>query len=237
MKKPKDFLFKQFRIVQTDATHKVGTDGVLLGAWVNVSGSKVILDVGTGSGLIALMIAQRTDETVIIDGIDIQQVDAAQAKENVLSSPWSGKVHIYHASLQSFVPEKKYDLIVSNPPFFINSYKPPKNNRSTVRHTETLPFTDLIAFSKKNLSAIGRLAVILPTAEAERFSTIAQAHGLYLSRKCEFRSRTHKPVERWLMEFSFEQRAQDNESLTLHGSGEEWSDDYKALTKDFYIKI
>ena len=237
MKKTKDFLFKQFRVVQTHATHKVGTDGVLLGAWVNVSGSKTILDVGTGSGLIALMIAQRTDETVIIDGIDIQQADATQAKENVLSSPWAGRINIHHASLQSFVPEKKYDLIASNPPFFINSYKPPKDNRSTVRHTETLPFTDLIAFSRKNLIPIGRLAVILPTSEAERFSTIAHAHGLHLSRKCEFRSRAHKPVERWLMEFSLEQSTQHNESLTLHGHGEEWSEEYKILTKDFYIKI
>jgi len=237
MKKPKDFVFKRFSVAQTQATHKVGTDGVLVGAWVNVLNCKRILDVGTGSGLIALMLAQRTPSSVVIDGIDIQEADALQAKENITRSAWSDRISIHHTSLQSFAPVYKYDLIVSNPPYFINSYKPPKDNRSTVRHTETLPFADLIRFAKEHLSSVGRLAVILPTVEAQLFSTIAGNDGFHLIRKCEFRSRAHKEIERWLMECSFEKRVLDSESLVLHGEGEEWSEAYKELTKDFYIKI
>ena len=238
MRKAGDFIFKQFKVSQQKSTHKVGTDGVLLGAWVRLEQAKTILDVGTGTGVIALMLAQRS-MTAVTDALEIQQDDANQAKENFLSSPWPSRLRAIHQSLQQFSPAIKYDLIVSNPPYFQNSYLPPSENRTIVRHTGALPFDDLLAHSVRLLSDLGRCAFIRPPVEGDKVIAAARQHGLFLSRMCEFRSRATKPVERVLMEFGFAEKAISTESLVLyaHERGEEWSEDYKAITKDFYLRI
>jgi len=178
---------------------KVGTDAVLLGSWVNVEGAKRILDVGTGSGIIALMLAQRTDEDVKIDAIEIEKNDAAQASENILSSPWPDKISVRHTSVQEFHTDLRYDLIVSNPPYFINSLLPPSQERTTARHANDLSFDELISHSLRLLKPEGRLAVILPFAEGNIFKSLARQNQLHLIRETAFHSRKEKPQERWLL--------------------------------------
>ncbi len=238
MKRVKDFVFKKFRVVQSNSTHKVGTDGVLLGAWADAGQAETILDIGTGSGVIALMMAQRT-ATAKIDALEIQRGDAMQADENFRSSPWSDRLTLYHQSLQEFKASKQYDLIITNPPFFINSSLPPGSNRAVVRHHGELSFDTLLDATIRLLKPEGRLALILPAAEGKLFTVAATARSLHLKRLCEFKSREHKPVERLLMEFSHAEQLPMLEQLTLYAapSGEEWSEPYKMLTREFYLKI
>jgi tRNA1Val (adenine37-N6)-methyltransferase len=238
MKKVKDFVFKQFKVSQDHSTHKVGTDGVLLGAWVNIRGSKRILDIGTGSGVIALMLAQRNKDA-IVDALEIQETDARQAETNFLGSPWPSRLKCIHKPVQQFVADLPYDLIVSNPPYFSNSFHPPTEKRVTVRHTTSLPFDDLLSNVTRLLSRSATCGFILPAAEANIFIDQAKAYQLFLVRKCDFRSRSFKAVERVLMELSFEEQPLMVESLVLYAedTGEEWSDDYKRLTRDFYLRI
>jgi tRNA1Val (adenine37-N6)-methyltransferase len=231
------FRFKQFSIEDSQCAMKVGTDAVLLGAWVNVKGVKRVLDVGTGCGIIALMLAQRTEENVNIEGIEIEEQGAKQADENLLETRWCNRVLFHNYSLQTFRSPFKYDLIVSNPPYFNNSQLPPKAHRAKARHTDSLSYPELLHHSIRFLKTKGRLAVILPFEEGKLFVSLAKEVGLYLNRQLAFYSRKEKPQERWLMEFSFEPAPTKKEKLTLHSEGETWSEDYKRLTKDFYLKI
>lgn len=232
----KPFHFKRFSVAQKKATHKVGTDGVLLGAWVHLNGAEEnILDIGTGSGLITLMLAQRTAASSRIDGIEIEEEDVYEARENVQRSPWPEKITIYHTPVQKFFPEKQYDLIVSNPPYFINSWLPPQKKRSQARHTESLSFENLITTASRLLTPKGRLAVILPCVEGEAFVKLAES-TLFLKRKTRFRSRSFKPVERLLLEFSDAKGLVSEDELILYAENENWSDDYKKLTHEFYLK-
>jgi tRNA1Val (adenine37-N6)-methyltransferase len=237
MKRTQDFHFKQFSIQHDKATHKVGTDGVLLGAWVDVSTPKRILDVGTGSGVIALMIAQRTGSSVLIDGVEIQEADAAQASQNVARSPWANRVRIHHTSIEDFDGFNSYDLIVSNPPFFVNSSMPPIHARGVARHTNELTFESLLIAAKKLLNGDGRLGIILPLEESKIFSSMAVSDGYFLNRTMRVKSRPDKPIERVLMEFSRVEKPLQSESLTIHDEGNDWSEDYQALTREFYSKF
>jgi tRNA1Val (adenine37-N6)-methyltransferase len=237
MKSSAHFHFKKFRIAHDRSTHKVGTDGVLLGAWVAIENVNRILDIGTGTGVIALMVAQRTPPEVQIDAVEFEKEDAAQATENVLQSPWPGKIKVYHTAIQDFHPDKKYDLMVSNPPYFVNSSLPPEKKRSQARHTRELSFEDLLYSAHRLLAPSGRLAVILPFEEGLTFLELAKGRHLYCQRQCAFRSRSHKPIERWLFEFGDRERAFVNEELVLYDDGEAWSAQYRRITQDFYLNI
>jgi tRNA1Val (adenine37-N6)-methyltransferase len=237
MKRTQDFHFKQFSIQHDKAAHKVGTDAVLLGAWVDVSTASRVLDIGTGSGVIALMIAQRTASTALIDAVEIQEADAAQASQNVARSPWADRVKIHHTSIEDFNESNSYDLIVSNPPFFVNSSIPPVRGRGIARHTNELTFESLLVVTKKLLSRDGRLAVILPPEESKIFSSMCVSNGYFLNRTLNVKSRPDKAVERVLMEFSRVEKPLQSKSLTIHDAGNEWSSDYRELTQDFYLKF
>jgi tRNA1Val (adenine37-N6)-methyltransferase len=237
IKKAKDiFNFKKFSVKHDRCTHKVGTDAVLLGAWTDIHNANRILDVGTGSGVIALMLAQRTQQETVIDGIDISIKDCEQATENIHDSPWPRKIRIIHVAMQVFESEP-YDLIVSNPPYFIDSTKPPEQERTKARHTEVLPPDELLLHAKRLLSSVGRLCLVLPTVEAKSFIALATTLGWYCTRFCEFRARANKPIERVL--FQLQQHRQEivNESLILYEQDEAWTEAYKNLTRDFYLKI
>jgi len=215
---------------------KVGTDGVLLGAWANVAKAKRILDVGTGTGVIALILAQRSLPTAHIDAIDIAEDAFDLATENVLQAPWPDKVAVHQKSFQNF-NALPYDMIVSNPPYFNKSYKPPKALRTQARHTDTLSHEVLLQNAKRLLASDGNLNLILPEAEGNQLLAHAIETGWSCSRLCRFRSRKEKPVERLLIEFQFTPSETIEEELTLYENGETWSTGYQNLTHELYLKL
>lgn len=213
---------------------KVGTDAVLLGAWVDVINATSILDVGTGCGVIALMLAQRSNAS--IDAIEPDKSSSKQASENFKSSPFSDRLRIHQTSIQEF-DHAPYDLIVSNPPFFSKSLLPPAEGRQVARHTEALSFDALLMSVKRLLSPAGRFAVVLPVVEGDDFRARGEKAGLHCTRLMAFYTRHTKPQERWLMEFSFQEttEALKPETLTLYESTDRQTKAYKALTGDFYL--
>jgi len=216
---------------------KVGTDAVLLGSWANIIKAKSILDIGTGSGIIALMLAQRTSSDTKIDAVEIEKKDAEQALENILQSTWPAKICIHHLPVQEFVPLNRYDLIISNPPYFINSLEPPDKRRHRARHTIALNYEALISSVQRLLKPDGKFNVILPHTESVQFNTLARRSKLFCTRKFSFRTRAEKPIERWLLEFSNYEQSIEVGEILLYDEGLEWSDNYKSLTRDFYLKI
>ncbi|HLT72592.1 MAG TPA: methyltransferase [Cyclobacteriaceae bacterium] len=229
-------VFKKFSVRHDRVAMKVGTDGVLLGAWTSTENVRNILDVGTGSGLIALMMAQRTPETVTIDAVEVAD-DAAQAKENFEASPWKHRLSIFHTSLQRFEPASPYDLIVSNPPYFIDSLRPPEERRRLARHTDTLTHEDIVHGIGRMLHPAGRLGLILPPAEAIAFERTAGKHGLHCVRQCAFRSRPNKMPMRYLMEFSYDNSPTSKSEIFLYGMDGKPSEEYRSLTREFYLSF
>jgi tRNA1Val (adenine37-N6)-methyltransferase len=231
------FHFKQFSIAHDRCTMKVGTDGVLLGAWANVEKKDSILDIGTGSGVIALMLAQRSAPGACIHAVELEQQDAQQAMENVAASPWPQKVKVYNTAIQQFEGEKKYDLILSNPPYFINSQEPPDQRRLQTRHTTALSFSDLLLAVTRLLKPEGSFQVILPYTEGLQFIALALQHALHCTRQWSFRTRQEKPIERWLLEFSTIPTTVDRGEILLYKHDTTWDDSYIAVTRDFYLNM
>jgi tRNA1Val (adenine37-N6)-methyltransferase len=236
---PKDqFQFRQFTIRQDRCLMKVGTDGVLLGAWADVSGATKILDIGAGTGLIALMLAQRAPEAQV-DAVELDHGSAEQAAENIAASPWGKRVRVFSLPIQNFeAPEGRlYDLIASNPPFFAGAVKSPKPGRNQVRHGETLSFSDLLRSAGRLLSTEGRFSLILPCAEAKIVQEMAVHYHLFTRRVREVQSRSGKPVERVLMELGKAPGSLAREpALILQGVGPGVrSEEYGELTKEFYL--
>lgn len=229
------FQFKQFTVHHDRCTMKVGTDGVLLGAWANIEKAQSILDIGTGSGVIALMLAQRSSPETYIDAVEVEEQDAVQAQENVTASPWPKKIHIHHSSIQQFSPEKKYDAIVSNPPYFINSQQPPDARRTLARHTLSLSHHDLLLAVKRLLHTHGTFSIILPYTEGLQFIELAHSFSLYCSRQWGFKTREGKPVERWLLEFSRTVSLAEKDEIILYDATNGWSQSYRELTRGFYL--
>ncbi len=234
------FQFKKFSVEQDRTPMKVGTDGVLLGAWVAVDGSqRRILDIGTGTGLIALMLAQRSDSKCRIDCVEIDSESAAQARENVARSEWGDRVTVYNSDIKSFEAEHKYDLIVSNPPYFVGSLHSPDVARSVARHTIDLSFRDLALSVVRLLNGGGRFALILPVEESKLFD--AEALGrLGLVRRCEVLSREGGAAKRIMSEYRLggEVGCEQIERLAIRGgSPADYTAEYRALTREFYLKF
>ena len=234
----KYFRFKHFTVWHDRCAMKVGTDGVLLGAWSPVtSGSANILDIGTGSGLIALMLAQRCPKADI-DAIDIDCAAIEQARENFSASPWSGRLLARCISLQSFAKEtdKRYELIVSNPPYFVDSLKNPDVRRQAARHTDTLDYSDLVYCASKLLSTSGTLALILPAEAREKMMYYAGESGLNVRQMTNVYSKPGKPVKRVLMSLSKGDAAKYTESdLYIESEDSPRSEAYSSLTEEFYL--
>jgi tRNA1Val (adenine37-N6)-methyltransferase len=231
-----EFVFKQFKIKQDKCAMKVGTDAVLLGSWVNTSNANSILDIGTGTGIIALMLAQRSNAT--IDAIDIDLNAFIQAKENVEACKWKEHIRVYHISLQQFAmqADKKYDLIVSNPPYFIDSSKASEESRSNARHTDQLPYDDLLKGVLALLDPNGKFYVILPTKESEQFRDLAEQNKLFLTKLTRVITRTDKPEKRWLMRFEFTRKTFSEDSITIEeDERHSYTEEYKELTKEYYL--
>lgn len=232
------FQFKQFKIIQERAAMKVGTDGVLLGAWVQVDNENTILDVGTGTGLIALMLAQKTKAKIF--GVEIEINAALEAKENIFKSPWGTRIEIINDSFQNYIKsaEHKFDLIISNPPFFIQDKKPVNTNVAVAKHSDLLPLKDLIEGSIYLLNKPGKLALILPVLQAQKAINMAEINGLFLTRITEVKPTPSKEPNRLLIEFSSVNKVLDSASLTIYDNlTTNYSSQYKELTQDFYLNF
>lgn len=230
------FKFKQFTVHQQRSAMKVGTDGVLIGAWASVRpADRAVLDIGTGTGLIALMLAQRNPKAEVV-AVEIDTESAAQACENVAESPWSDRIKVERCAVQEFTSTMKFDLIVSNPPYFVDSLKCPDESRNTARHTDTLSFAELMHTAERLLASDGRLAVIVP---AEAALSVIAAGKLHLVRRCDVRTKPNGAPKRVMLEFSprFEGVATREELTIGDGSNGGYSPEYIALTRDFYLKF
>lgn len=229
------FRFKQFAVEQSGAAMKIGTDGVLLGAWADVADVKRVLDIGTGTGVIALMIAQRSDAEGII-GIDIEASAAKCAESNFLSSPWSERLQVVQTSVQEY-EGMNFDLIVSNPPYFSDSLLCPDSSRTTARHTTSLTLQELDNSVCRMLDkGHGRFALILPTEQMDRYLALTR---LSVVRRCDIRSRANSDIIRVMAELSFEGGdAVEVQNLAIYeDESREYTDNYRTLTKDFYLKF
>lgn len=233
------FKFKQFTVFHDKCAMKVGVDGVTLGAWANVDNAKNILDIGTGSGLIALMLAQRSN--AIIDAIDIEENAVLQAQENVDNSSWKERIHVKNCSIQDFTrtTDNKYDLIVSNPPYFLESLKTPSEKRNLARHADELTHEDLLDCSIKLLNPSGIVSFILPVIEAEKLIDYAtEILILNCLRKTYLIPKQGKQAKRLLLEFGFTNETTVTSDLIIETHNrQEYTPDYHLLVKDFYLKL
>jgi len=230
------FKFKQFIIRQDKTAMKVGTDGVMLGAWAEASGCKRILDVGTGTGLIALMLAQRSD--AFIDALEINPEAALQAGENVEESPWAGRISVTCVSFQDFCQTAQfpYDLMVCNPPFFSDSLKAKTSSRSLARHNDSLAMDELISGAKSLLNPNGHFCLILPADKEVEMIALAAAYHLFPAKILRIRPIPRKEVKRVLLDFSFfEQEAKESEMIIETGGRHKYSKEYKNLTSEYYL--
>lgn len=228
------FEFKQFRVEQRKSAMKVGTDGVLLGAWTPVKDALRILDIGTGTGLIALMLAQRSDAR--IDAVEIDQQSAEEAEFNFNQSAWNERLCLINADFHKFAfsVDNTYDLIVSNPPFFVNSLKSSNSASSMARHNDMLSFNQLVLGARKLLNSSGRLCVILPFSSFGEFKECARMAGFYLHHLLKVIPKEGKAPKRILMEFSLTAVYPVEDTLTILNSFSGYSEDYKILTTTFY---
>jgi tRNA1Val (adenine37-N6)-methyltransferase len=216
---------------------KVGTDGVLLGAWTAINKAKDILDIGTGTGLIALMLAQRS--TAIIDAIEIDRDAACQAIENIKSSPWHNRIHVYNTSLQHYsLHHKQYDLIVSNPPFFQNALPAPDPKRMLARHNQQLSMSELVLGVKRLLTSDGRFCFIVPPDVFRVFTELAEKQLLFPVRQTHVRPAPNRPVKRILAAFSSIRSDESVEELIIESNGRHgYSEEYIELTSGFYLDL
>jgi tRNA1Val (adenine37-N6)-methyltransferase len=236
MKSGTYFHFKQFSVRHDRCAMKVGTDAVLLAAWVDVRGAQHILDIGTGSGVIALMLAQRTPETTRVESVEIEKDSAGQAAENFRNSPWGSRLSVHELAIQEYSSSVRFDLIITNPPYFNRSLEPPDRRRHYVRHTATLTYDELLSAVVRLLTENGRFSLILPYKEAMLFTKYASQHELFCSRRHHFRTRKEKPLERTLLEFSRRPLSVDEGEILLYDNGLEWSSVYRNLISDFYVR-
>jgi tRNA1Val (adenine37-N6)-methyltransferase len=231
------FNFKQFSINQEKSAFKVGTDGVLLGVSIDTAGVKRILDIGTGTGLIAIMLAQRCDAEIV--AIEPDDESYMQACENVSLCKWSDRINVEHTDLQSYNSGKeKFGLIVSNPPYFSDSLKNPDHRKSSARHNDSLTSEDLLNGVSELLSDEGKFQLILPYVEGNVFIAEAQEYGLYCNNMHKIRPLPNMEVRRLVLSFSRKKSVLSERFLTIeHGKRHEFTEEYINLTKDFYLKF
>lgn len=234
------FQFKQFTIQQDKCAMKVGTDGVLLAAWAPIHHKPFsILDIGAGTGVIALMLAQRSHAEQI-DALEIDEDAYEQAVENFENSPWADRLFCYHAGLDEFMeePEDEYDLIVSNPPFYTEDPSTGNEQRDKARFTQSLPFEDLVEAASLLLSDDGIFAVIIPFKEEDKFVVLAKEFDLFPIRLTRVKGTPDTEVKRSLLAFSRNEKATPAiDELVIEISRHNYTPEYTAFTRDFYIKM
>jgi len=243
LKSEERFYFKEFALDQDQCTMKIGTDGVLLGAWADVQGAQQILDIGTGTGLIGIMLGQRTkDSQAKIVAVEIEDQAFQQAIENAEKAPWGERVEVVFSAVQDFAKEhqtqEKYDLIVSNPPFFSGGTFSKNQERNSVRHTVKLPHGDLLSAVRSLLAPNGKFSVVLPLIEGMRFQELALDYNLFCTRITKVRPKINKSVARLLLQFEKQEKEAEISELVIQKEGRNnWTAEYIRLTKAFYLNM
>lgn len=234
------FQFKKFSVQQDKTAMKIGTDGVLLGAWTPINHNpESVLDIGTGTGIIALMIAQRSN-AIQIDALEIDEEAYEQATDNFENSPWNDRLYCFHAGLDEFVeePEDEYDLIISNPPFYSEDYKSNNEQRDLARFQEAMPFEDLVEAADLLLSEFGIFSVIIPFKEEEKFIALAAEYELFPFKITRVKGTPTSEVKRSLLAFSrMERNPFPIDELVIEIERHQYTPEYISLTKDFYLKL
>lgn len=235
------FQFKQFSVNQDRCAMKIGTDGVLLGAWAPLEHHPdSILDIGTGTGLIALMMAQRSPAP-LIDALEIDEDAFEQAVENFENSDWGDRLFCYHAAFDEFVEEmqdeEKYELIISNPPFYAEDYTSENKSRNTARFAQALPFLELVEGVSRLLHPKGQFNTIIPYKEETEFITLAENFGLFPQKITRVKGTTNTAIKRSLLNFSFQKTDPETDELIIEISRHNYTDAYKTLVKGFYLKL
>ena len=234
------FQFKQFSVEQDKTAMKIGTDGVLLGAWAPIHEHTFsILDIGSGTGIIALMLAQRSNADQV-DALEIDENAYEQAVENFENSPWSARLFCYHAGLDEFMeePEDEYDLIVSNPPFYTENYFSGDEQRDQARFTEALPFEDLVEAADLLLSENGVFAIVVPYKEEDKLIALAHDFDLFPKKITRVKGTPTTEIKRSLLAFS--RNVTENfpvDELVIEIGRHDYTPEYINLTKDFYLKM
>lgn len=234
------FQFKQFTVWHDRCAMKIGTDGVLLGAWAPAEGARRVLDVGTGSGLIALQMAQRLPEAQIV-AIELDPSAAGQAAENFAASPWSDRLEVVCDDFAHFTASP-FDLILSNPPYFSRSLHNPDASRCMARHNDTLPYTTLFRQSATLLSPHGQVCVIVPTEVEHEVMDAAWFSHLRLTRATSLYTKPGKPCKRLLLAFTLRSEGEyglppQTDELYIHQTDGSYSPFYRQLTEPFYLKL
>ena len=232
------FQFKQFTIYQDLCSMKVCTDACLLGAYAaNKMDDTVlnVLDIGTGTGLLALMLAQKTNAT--IDALEVNTDAAKQATENVQRSPWKERVKVYNSSVQDFEPEKKYDLIISNPPFFEGDLRSANKQKNEAKHDSTLTLKELADGIVKNLSEDGIAVVLLPYHRTDYFGAVCEPAGLFATEILKLKQSPHHAFFRSIVVLSKQSGTLKEDSMFIHDEQRQYSAKFTALLKDYYLKL
>jgi len=229
------FRFKQFTVQQDKCAMKVGTDGVLLGAWAKCKNSTRVLDIGTGTGLIALMLAQRCPAT--IDALEIDGNAAQQARQNFKNSPWGNRLNAIHVDARFFQPAERYDLIVSNPPFFENNHKIEQQGRRLARTGVSLKHKTIIDLADEWLVEEGRLAIICPASSFELIEEYARQKHMRLTSQVNVRGNPNTEIVRCLLEFSLKPNRKEISELVIEEERHHFTDEYSKLTKAFYLNM
>ena len=232
------FHFKEFSVQQDKCAMKVGTDGVLLGSWVKPADARMILDIGTGTGLIALMLAQRSN--AIVDAVEIHPDAYEQAQQNALMSQWADRIRVFHDSFQRFArrSDAKYDLIVSNPPYFNCPAPKQKLSREIARHLNTtISMDELLQGVTKRLSDDGCFYLIMPVREGKVFVEKAEGYGLHCNKRCSIHTTAAKTPKRWMMQFSTARTLVKEETLIIQDGDQRFTEEYVELTSDYYLGL
>lgn len=235
----KPFKFKNFTVNQDQCAMKIGTDSVLLGAWTPLNNNPFsILDIGAGTGVLSLMLAQRSNAEVI-DAIEIDENAYEQCVDNFEASPWGDRLFCYHSDLQEFTEEieDKYDLIISNPPFYAEDFKTESAQRDLARFQDAMPFEHLVVSAAHLLDKNGVFSVVIPFNEEQRFIDLASKVGLFPKQLLHVKGNPTSEVKRSLISFSFHESEIKKEELIIETQRHQYTEDYINLTKDFYLKM
>lgn len=230
------FQFKKFTIHQSNTPMKVGTDGVLLGAWTDISKRDKILDVGTGTGLLSLILAQRNPKA-FITAVEIDRDSYIQAKENIEQSIFKQRIELFHTSFQDYNATDKYDLVICNPPFFKPTYLSGDEKRDVARQRINFEITDFFEFTFNITNEEGEVVVVYPFEQLEYITKTAAAKKFFIKRQCLVKGNHNKPFKRVLLQFSKQEEKVELSELCIENERHQYTDEFTELVKGFYLNV